>query len=286
MVRYNNKQYPQNISCEINEISGHFDKKLFTQKNRYSLHTEYSYAKRKFDNILLDGLNEIKTANVKGVPQLWKNKIWANEFFIFIQNLLCNSIEPEIIEIHPPFVDYCNTIDEFLNVYETFETLILGKYNNTKIFIENRYGTQYGSKFLISNCEDIIGLCKKISVRRLQLRITLDYPQLMSSERINLENTSIDKILNFNNEIKSYNELFAGVHLWGKKMINNRLLSHIGNFNTLFHNNIQQKKIFLESMQNVFDDENIRYMVLEVNSSISDLHDIINDLENSHFNFV
>ena len=44
------------------------------------------------------------------IPQLWKNKAWAKEFASFIIELVGNSIPPEIIEIHPPFNDYCKEL--------------------------------------------------------------------------------------------------------------------------------------------------------------------------------
>ena len=283
MVKYNNKKYPQEIPCEINEIAGHFDKKTINQKNRYSLHTEYSYEKRNFDSTLLEGLDEIKNSNKKGIPQLWKSKKWAREFFNFIESLLSNCVDPEIIEIHPPFIDYCGSIDIFLNTYEVFEKLILDKYNNVKIFIENRNGTHYGNNFILSNCNDIINICKKLSERELKLNIVLDYPQLMSSEGIN---STINKIINFNNELNDYRKYIGGIHLWGKKIVNKRLIAHNGNLDTLFNNNLQNKELFLNSLHNTFDDNIVRYMVLEVNSSNNDLNDIVNDLKKYSFRFI
>jgi hypothetical protein len=286
MVRYNNKKYPQNISCKINEMPGHFDKTEIDQKNRYSLHTEYSYEKRKFNSNLLDDLNEIRLANKNGIPQLWKNKAWAKEFFKFIERLLNNSIEPEIIEIHPPFIDYCNSIHDFLDIYEVFEQLILNKYNCVKIFIENRCGTRYGKKFLISNCNDIINLCEELSTRNLKLQMVLDYPQLLSSEGISICDVKINKIITFNENIKQTINYFGGIHLWGKKHVNNHVAPHNGNLDTLFNNNISQKEIFLKSVYDTFNDSLKRYMVLEVNSNINDLNHIIKDLENYNFKFI
>ena len=278
MVRYDNKKYPQDITCEIDEIPGHFGRKSINPKNRYSLHTEYSSGKRKFDNELLKGLNEIKLSNKNGTPQLWTSKKWAKEFFKFIERLLCNSIDPEIIEIHPPFITYCSTIDDFLDIYETFEKLILNEYNNVKIFIENRNG----KKFLISNCNDIINLCNKLSERKLKLKIVLDYPQLINRERDNANNNSIKNIIDFNTYLKNHIKYIGGIHLWGKKNSG----SHNGNLNDLFNNNYRTKKLFLQSLYNTFDDNTIRYMVLEVNSNTKDLHDIIKDLIKYNFKFV
>jgi len=286
MIRYNNKKYPEDIHCEISEVAGHFDKEEIIQTKKYSLHTEYSYAKRKLDGKLLDGLYEIKESKKDGIPRLWKNKKWAEDFFVFIERLLRDSIPPEIIEIHPPFIDYCGSIDEFLKVYETFETIALDKYKNTKIFIENRCGTRYGTKFTISKFNDIITLCEKISERKLKLKIVLDYPQLMSSEKINPESDSLDKLIEFNNKIEKHIEYFGGIHLWGRKTIKNRRYAHQGNLDTLFNNNVSRKNVFLKSILNTFTDKDIMYMVLEVNSNVIDLHSIIDDLRNNGFKFI
>ena len=309
MVRYDNKKYPQEINCAIDEIPGHFDINSVNQNSRYLLHTDNSFKKKKFDNELLKDLDEIKLSTKDDIPQLWKNEKWAKEFFQFIERLLCESIDPEIIEIHPPFIDYCSAIDDFLNIYETFENLILNRYNNVKIFIENRFGTQYrtgsrqsigrgrnliekryrprhGKKFLISNCNDIISLCNKLSERDLKLKIVLDYPQLMNSEHINSNNPSIKSIIDFNANLKDQSEYIGGIHLWGRKVRTKGQRSHYGNLNTLFNNNYRTKKLFLQSLHDTFDDDIIRYMVLEVNSSTKDMHAIIKDLMKYEFEFV
>jgi hypothetical protein len=287
MIRYNNKEYPQNIACEINEISGHFGKTAITQKKRYSLHTEYSFEKRTLNNILLDDLSEIKQAIKKGIPQLWRNKAWARDFFIFIERLLHDSVEPEIIEIHPPFVDYCLKIDDFLEIYKVFEQLVFKKYCNVKIFIENRYGTHNSKKFLISTCRDIINLCEKLDRKDNKLQIVLDYPQLLSSEGMFLGDiTALDRVIEFNQTIKKYINYIGGIHLWGKKLSGDRLVAHRGNLDTLFSNDVSKKGVFLESLHNAFNDDISRYMVLEVNSNTTDLFSIINDLQNHRFIFI
>jgi hypothetical protein len=83
----------------------------------------------------------LKEANKKGIPQLWKNEAWAINFFEFIQALIGDCAPPEVIENHPPFDDYCRSIDRFLDIYETFENRVLEGYPSTTICIENRAGT-------------------------------------------------------------------------------------------------------------------------------------------------
>jgi hypothetical protein len=41
-----------------------------------------------------------------------KNQLWSEQFAEFIKNL-CKDNEPEIVETHPPFDDYCRSITEF-----------------------------------------------------------------------------------------------------------------------------------------------------------------------------
>ena len=137
-----------------------------------------------------------------------------------------------------------------------------------------------------SNCNDIISLCNKLSERDLKLKIVLDYPQLMNSEHINSNNPSIKSIIDFNANLKDQSEYIGGIHLWGRKVRTKGQRSHYGNLNTLFNNNYRTKKLFLQSLHDTFDDDIIRYMVLEVNSSTKDMHAIIKDLMKYEFEFV
>ena len=82
---------------------------------------EYSYGKRKLDNVLLTGLDTIKKAHQDLIPKLWFNEKWSSEFLEFIKRLVDDNSAPEIVEIHPPFNDYCGSIGEFLDSYTGFE---------------------------------------------------------------------------------------------------------------------------------------------------------------------
>ena len=78
LVEYNNVQYPEEYTAEIKELAGHFDKDNIFINFPYSLHTEYSYGKRKFDSSIISKYSEIKASEKNGIPQLWKSEIWAS----------------------------------------------------------------------------------------------------------------------------------------------------------------------------------------------------------------
>lgn len=287
-IQYHGKKYPNDIDCNIIEVAGNFDKVNLEVDKAYSLHTEYSYMKRKLDTELLEGLDEIKKSHKQFVPQLWKNEKWAIEFAEFIIRLIGDNPDPEIIEIHPPFNDYCKNFDTFINCYVPFYEIIKNRYKETKIFLENRCGTYYtGGKFLLSTCDEVIELCKVIKRNNIDLNIVLDYPQIFSAEKIKLDNIQLEKIINFNNKLKDHTSVIGGFHMWGKRksVKGNRWTSHIGNFDTLFSFNIDKKKQFLKSVYNTFDDNRTRYFVPEVNSKEEDVHLIVRDLQETGFTF-
>lgn len=286
-ITYHSKKYPVGVMSNIDEIAGNFDKDTIKPQRKYSLHTEYSHMKRKLNNKLINKYPELKASERDNVPQLWKNKKWAREFADFIVELIGDNIFPEIIEIHPPFDDYCNNFADFFDIYEEFERIILKKFPDVKIFIENRGGTFYkGGKFIISNGKSIIQFLQELQKRNLNLKLVLDYPQVFSAEAIKMDDIKLKKIIDFNNNIKQYISCIGGFHLWGKrKSKNGRWTSHIGDLNTFFSNNNLLKDEFINSVIDTFDDDMTRYFVPEVNSSEEDLQSIINDLLRFDINF-
>lgn len=283
-VEYNNKKYPTWINSEISEVPGHFDVEQLEIKGKFSLHTEYAYKKRSFNSAILQNLDQIKAAHKNNVPQLWKNQLWSQQFTKFIFNLIKHN-NPEVIEIHPPFEDYCETITEFVEIYSVFENLILSYYPNTKILLENRSGTLYrGSDFLISDCDDLIALLETIEAKNLTLRLVVDFPQLFTAvggiRKIN--KVKLEDIFDKLNEIR--NQIY-GFHLWGKKISKSgRLISHAGDLNTTFRNKAL-KQYFLKKLYTLFDDSKPRYFVPEVNTRTEDLISILNDLKDIGFKF-
>lgn len=185
MVQYGRWVYPEDIPIRISELAGHFDKDDIYPKQAYSLHTEYSFGSRKFSGHHLKGLDTLINSNHYGIPQLWKSEEWAKEFAAFIFRMCENHSAPEVIKIHPPFCDYAEDFRSFIPIYKVFEYEILEKYPNTRIFIENRCGSNYkAAPFLFSGFISFFELCEEIEREKLNLRIAFDIPQLFTSETI------------------------------------------------------------------------------------------------------
>jgi hypothetical protein len=249
------------------------DKTSIGVSGRYSLHTEYSSIKRELNSPILQHCPILKAANKNGIPQLWKNEAWSMDFFKFIRALVGDNAPPEVIEIHPPFDDYCRTIDHFLGIYETFEKRVLEEYPSTTICIENRAGTKYsGGKFLISKFDSIAQLCEAVHSRELKLRVALDYPALFTAEQYNLELFEMNRFIEQNRLLEQHRHLISSIHIWGK-----RKRPHFGDLNDLFYDDFLVKRRFLDYLIGFYNDDKPRYFVPEVNSSVDDLQSIVND---------
>ena len=75
----------------------------------------------------------------------------------------------------------------FLNRYSEFETIIRDTYPSTVILLENRCGTRYsGGKFIVSSINQIVELSNYIDNSSLNLKITLDIPQLFTAHFLRL----------------------------------------------------------------------------------------------------
>lgn len=279
-VQYVFYQYPSPVSPRIQEIAGHFDKTSISPKMPYSLHTEYSFTRRKLDSPLITRFPTLSTAHVNSIPQLWFNKAWAVEFVQFIRALVKENIPPEIIEVHPPFKDYCPSIAQFLSIYEVFEREIMTLFPNTKIVIENRSGSQYKKgKFLISSPEDLVELHRLIQARKLKLQIVLDVPQIFTTLNLNKTNFSRENIRSTLQSLAPIVPAVTGIHIWGHKS-----RPHQGNLNDYFENE-ELKKFFLQELFALLNDGKDRYFVPEVNSTTKDLQSIVKDFLEAGFEF-
>jgi len=320
-ISYGNKKYPNGIVPKIREIPAHFDReidrKIITLNSEYSLHTEYSYAPRKFICSACKDLSEIKVTDGRGVPKLWFNDAWVEDFIRFISQFISKFIAdkkpPRIIEIHPPFNDYCKNLLQFIELYKYFEKEMSSRYHEMEILIENRYGSQYsGGKFILSTVDNLKELTKLIKEHNLKLRIALDFPQLFSAHHLDIRKFSKDRMLEILKQLCPVREYIASIHLWGKCLgKNGRINVHKGTLDSYFKglscedisaNNVitlnsyagvdaskednPVKGHFLRELHNLLSDGKVRYFLPEVNSEPEHLQSIVMDLIDSGFKFI
>ena len=280
-MNINGVPYPEGYSAEIHEVAGHLDKNTIEDAEKHSLHTEYSYGKRKFDTPRLTAFPTLREANKDGVLQLWKSAEWAEEFAAFIIGLTQDHKPPEIIEIHPPFNDYCS-LEEFSERYLIFEQRIHAAYPDTTIVIENRSGASYhGGKFLVGKAKEIAALCEIIRQRGLKLGVVLDFPQLLTAEGIDTLKFKTEEYRATIDTLILYGDMIKGIHIWGKKKsATGRWVAHAGNLGTYFGDNQEVKILFISGIEQICNDGTKRFLVPEVNSGAMDLDAIIKDLFN------
>lgn len=282
MVKYHAKEYPRDIPLRIEECAAHMDITAVHSTLKRSMHTEYSYGQRRFGSGLMTMLPNLKTAQKDGVPQLWHSNEWSIDFADFMI-ALCGPQAPAVIEIHPPFSDYCD-MESFIDRFCIFESIIHDRYPDTEILIENRCGSVYrGGRFLISKYPDVAALCDQICRLGLRLKIAYDIPQLYTAHNSRTRREYAELIYR-TKEIRSF---IGGVHLWGKKRADGgRLISHCGDLTSYFSGDTETKAVFLDAFCDCFSDGCCRKMVLEVNSSNEDLSSIISDLCGAGVRFV
>ena len=285
MVRYHNKKYPIGIPLHCDEIAGHFDISHIAPSAAYSLHTEYSYGMRSFSSPLIASFPEITQATQNGIPQLWHTKSWAFAFAEFIFALCRELPAPDVIEIHPPFDDYLNSIADFIETYKVFESKIKERYPKTNMHLENRCGSLYrNGKFMISTVSQIKELCQYIETEHLALQVALDIPQLYTAHQVTPNRSQeITSLLDSLHDVRQH---IGGVHIWGKTLSGKRRIAHCGNLDTYFNYDEHLKTAFLASLHQLFDDNQVRNLVLEVNSQNADLLSIIQDLESAGFTYI
>ena len=279
LIEYNGIPYPEGYVSKIKEVAGHLDKEEIETEDSYSLHTEYSYGKRNFGSLILMKYPTLREANKGGVPQLWKSEEWAKEFAAFVLELTKDKKTPQIVEIHPPFNDYSD-IEHFVKCYKVFEKEIKQVYPNTNIFIENRSGAVYrGGRFVVSKADEIVALCEAIEKYNLKLGIVLDFPQLLTAERLDTLKFNSEKYHVAIEKIHQYQHLIKGIHIWGKKKNpKGRWIAHCGTLDTYFGGNEESKNIFIDGIARICDDGMRRFLVPEVNSGAEDLSSIIEDI--------
>ena len=282
MVKYHGQTYPSFIPLRIEEIAAHFDVQTVDGNLGFSLHTEYSYGKRKFDTELINKYPAIRDAQKDGVPQLWKNETWAFQFSDFIVDLVSEQEDPQVIEVHPPFNDYTDMAG-FVKNYSVFERRIKERYPGVEILIENRCGSVYrGGKFILSKTQDLLQLADLVNAEGLELKLAYDVPQIYTAHNVKTE----QQYIKWMKEIKDIRWFIGGVHLWGKRVsASGRKVAHCGDLNSYFGDETV-KESFLKTFVESFDDGVPRKMVLEVNSGNEDLTSIVTDLLAAGVEFV
>jgi len=290
-VKFKGITYPNGIKAEIVEESAplwipHF--KRFAQ--RYSLHTDPSGRPQQYFP-LLDQFPTLRMAYVEGISQLWFNRQWAEEFADFIVKIVNGNRPPLMIEIHPPYKDYCTSIEQFFETYRVFEGRISSSYFGTEILIENRYGTPYKrSPFLISSYADVVNLCNHLEKTELGLALVLDLPQLL--DQIGMPSVTIALLKDMFNSLSLCRKKIKGIHLWGHRMVVNGHFRgvHREDLDGLFQGNKMLKAVFLRELFELLNDDTARYFVPEVGGNSKEENDkkvkaIVDDLISAGFVF-
>jgi len=290
-IRYKGISYPDGIDSEIDEESAPLwipHLKRFTQK--YSLHTDPSGRPQQYYP-LLDEFQTLRTANVEGIPQLWFNKQWAEEFADFIAKVVDKNRPPLMVEIHPPYKDYCASVEQFLETYRVFEDRISSFYPGTEILIENRYGTQYKrSPFLISSYGDVVDLVNQLERTELGLGLVLDLPQLL--DQIGMSRLTIAQLRDIFSSLFPCRRKIRSIHLWGHRMVVDGHFRgvHREDLNGLFQGDKLMKTAFLKELYELLNDDTARYFVSEVGGNRKEENDkrvksIVDDLISAGFVF-
>lgn len=284
-VQYHSLRYPRGIYPGIREVYAHFDSEKKVVDKKYLLYTETAEKTRNFDGKLLSKYKTILENNIDNVAQLWYSEKWSEEFADFVKDVSDNKKDPSIIEIHPPFSDYSN-IDKFVEYYLIFEERIKSYFKNTEIIIENLAGTEYkNGKYIFSTVEELIELSDRIDKENLDLKISLDIPNLFEAHDIKMETS--EEIFEILDKIKTIIHNIKGIQIWSKsKTKTGENVYFIGDLDNFFEHNSKLKEEFLKKLFETFDDEIERYFVPVVDSGNDDLRSIVNDLVEVGFEFI
>ena len=302
-VKYSSNNYPPDIQPKIQETSAPFGTeklKIIKNINDLSLHTDPGFPWKR-DKILSSKLlQEFPTIKSNftnyNISKLWINKAWSKEFSGFLKRLT-EGIERQkikVIEIHPPFKDYCDSMESFLDTYEVFEKEMLKEFPSVIINIENRCTpdkTRKPGKFLISTNEDIIKLSDLILKKRLKLKLVIDIPHLFTAH---YKDTLLSEVMirEALAPLKNIMDIVSSTHIWGfgpqyiPEGSDTKIIGepHGGDFNTYFDND-QVKACFLQEIKNLFNDGKARYFVPEVNKT-EYVKSMVNDLRSVDIKFI
>lgn len=307
-VRYSSHDYPPGMKPEpkVQEATANFFNfnkhrdALQKIKLRYiSLHTDPGYRGRKdmfFSPDLQNEFPEIfNRENVFDfettcVSKLWFNEKWSKEFSGFLVRLT-EGIEDrskiKVIEIHPPFKRYCDSLKTFLKMYSIFEQEALKEFPSATIHIENRVNANHkrkGGKFILSTKEDILELAGLILNSPLKLKLVVDIPQLLSEHFGNrlLTKEEIREVLTPLRDVRSF---INGTHIWGYDIKKGSGGQHSVDLRTFFNDDEVLTGYFVNEVIRLFDDGRARYFVPEVGSTTA-VQSIVQDLIEGGIEFV
>ncbi len=283
-VQYGRMKYPDPIRPPLIEVPGHFDKDgLPSGLERYSLHTEYSAGKRKWNGNLIKRFPTLSGSQTDGIPRLWTSKTWAREFAQFVTELVGKNTVPEFCEIHPPLRADCSNMDAFLNLVFEFHSSLPPKFKAMKIGVENRHGTMLGKRFLVATANDLVSLGRSIEKAGSSLKIVLDVPQLLHGEGINPAFAAATELCSILDSLEPVADKIAGVHLWARSK---RGGTHTSNMDEYFGQREAVKEAFFRTLASLLDDGLPRYFVPEVNSGKPEaIEPMVRDLQASGFEF-
>jgi len=293
-IRYSDTINPPDINPKIQERAANFFRKTLekTKLPYLSLHTDPARRWNK-EKILSSDLlaqypailNNAYEFGQSWISKLWYDEQWSKDFSGFLVKLVDGMDRQRIrlIEVHPPFNDYCDSFETFIERYKPFEEEILKEFPEAIINIENRCnrGKKYiGGKFLLSSNIDIIKLSKLICDAGVKLKIVLDFPQLFTEhyEQESLSSKMIKEVLA---PIKEIRDCISSAHIWGK----GKEGVHNGDLDIYFNNDKEVKDCFLQEVWDLFNDGKERYFVPEVDST-PHIKSIVSDLRNAGFEFV
>lgn len=278
-VRYGALRYPLGIEPAIDEVPGHFDRPAHCGSRPFSLHTEYSAGPRTWSSPLLQDLDEIKRSQRSGIAELWKSPSWSEQFAEFLARM-CGGFAPTVIEVHPPFLRYCASNHQFLEVFGEFRCRVRELFPNAAVVIENRTGSRYPGKFLLRTSEDLVSLGMLVRTTGIDLGFAIDIPQLFMAE-VGRAPPSIAEVNRVLDSVRAVADLVKTVHIWGR-----RGAAHVGTLDDLFGGNREAKSAMLSGLREILSVGPPRYFVPEVNSGHGDLESIVRDFLAEGFSFV
>ncbi|MBM6682334.1 hypothetical protein [Collinsella intestinalis] len=278
-VQYRSARYPEGFAPTLTEVAAHFDRESIDVPGPYSLHTEYSYGRRRFDTERISHYPELASAHRGGVPRLWFSDAWTNEFARFVTDIAAPHGAPSVVEVHPPFADYCS-LGQFVSRLGAFSAAVHEAFPQAEIVVENRSGTTYkGGAFLMGTAREIAATCSTIRSTDIRAGIVLDFPQLLTAEGIDplaFDRGRYDEAIS---TLEPHRDLIRGVHIWGKRRNRSgRPAAHAGDLESYFDGDANAKGAFISGIERICSDGRIRYFVPEVNSGTADLVSIIGDL--------